>query len=81
MGKTDLIAMYGVGEGETTAGAGARDRTGMMLGAMHNLSKRTAVYGLYGSQDMKYVQAISGGAAAGTKEKISSYSVGLRHSF
>ncbi len=80
MGKTDLIAMYGIGEGETTAGAGQRDRTGLMLGAIHNLSKRTAVYGLYGTQDMKYAQAVTN-VTAGTKEKIAAYAVGIRHSF
>jgi len=75
MGKTDLIAMYGVGDGETTAaGVADKERTGMMLGAFQNLSKRTAVYALYGKQDMKYV-------SSGVKEKVDAYTVGLRHSF
>jgi len=80
MGKTDLIAMYGVGNGETTAGAGDRERTGMMLGVFQNFSKRTAVYGLYGKQDMKYNQAV-GSVTAGTKEKVDAYTVGIRHTF
>jgi len=75
MGKTDLIAMYGVGNGETTsAGVADKDRTGYMLGAFQNFSKRTAVYGLYGKQDMKYV-------ATGVKEKVDAFAVGIRHTF
>jgi len=84
MGKTDLIAMYGVGNGETTVGAGDRERTGMMLGAFQNLSKRTAVYALYGKQDIKYNQATTVGTtsvAAGVKEKVDAYTVGIRHTF
>ncbi len=81
MGKTDLIAMYGTGEGETTAaGVADKERTGMMLGAFYNFSKRTAVYGLYGKQEMKYVQAGTN-ITAGTKETVDAYTVGLRHSF
>ncbi len=74
MGKTTLTAMYGTGEGESTVGADRLDRTGMQLGAQYNLSKRTAAYALYGSQDAKYV-------ATGVKEKVAGYAVGLRHSF
>ena len=80
MGKTVLVAQYGEGEGEGTAGASRRDRKGYQLGAIYNLSKRTNVYGIYGSQEAKYVDAASSGTA-GTKEKASGYAVGLRHSF
>jgi len=80
MGKNVLALQYGEGEGEAAPGASRRDRKGYQLAAMHNLSKRTNVYALYGSQEAKYVDAASGGTA-GTKEKISGYAVGLRHSF
>jgi len=82
MGKNQLVAQYGEGEGQgATASADQRDRKGYQLGAIHNLSKRTNVYAIYGYQDMTYVTAVSGGAAAGAKEKVSGYAVGLRHSF
>jgi len=79
-GKTSLTAMYGTGDGEGAAGAARRDRKGMQLGVMHAMSKRTTAYAMYGSQEAKYVDAVSNGAA-GTVEKISGYTVGLRHSF
>jgi predicted porin len=81
MGKTQLVAQYGEGDGETTAGAGRRDRKGYQLGAIYNLSKRSNVYALYGSQEAKYVDAASSSTAAGTVEKVSGYVVGVRHSF
>jgi predicted porin len=80
MGKTQLVAQYGEGDGETTAGAGRRDRKGYQLGAIYNLSKRSNVYALYGAQEAKYVDAATGGVA-GTVEKVSGYVVGVRHSF
>jgi predicted porin len=82
MGKTQLVAQYGTGEGEgANASTDLRDRKGYQVGAIYNLSKRTNAYAIYGSQEMTYVTAVSSGAAAGAKEKISGYTVGLRHSF
>jgi len=87
MGKNQLVAQYGEGEGEGQAGASRRDRKGYQVGAIHNLSKRTSVYALYGEQEAKYVDQASGlsspsvAGPAGTKEKVSGYAVGLRHSF
>jgi predicted porin len=82
MGKTALVAQYGEGDGETTAGAGRRDRKGYQVGAIYNLSKRTNAYAVYGSQEAKYVDAsTAAGAAAGVTEKVSGYVVGVRHSF
>ena len=82
MGKTQFVGQYGEGEGESTAGAGRRDRKGYQVGAIYNLSKRSNVYALYGSQEAKYIDAASGsGAVAGTTEKVSGYVVGVRHSF
>jgi len=95
MGKNQLVAQYGEGEGEGGVGASRRDRKGYQIGAIHNLSKRTNVYAIYGYQEAKYVDgadAVSGvatfagpvgtaGGGAGTKEKVSGYAVGIRHSF
>ncbi len=77
MGKNVLVAQYGEGEGETTPGAGRVDRKGYQIGAIHNLSKRTNLYAIYGNQEGKMVT----GSNAGNTEKVSGYTVGLRHSF
>jgi predicted porin len=77
MGKNQLVAQYGEGNGETTTGAGLVDRKGYQLAAIHNLSKRTNVYAIYGSQEGK----LKSGDNSGKTEKVSGYSVGVRHSF
>jgi predicted porin len=77
MGKNQLVAQYGEGNGETTPGAGLVDRKGYQLGAIHNLSKRTNVYAIYGSQEGQ----LKSGDNSGKTEKVSGYSVGVRHSF
>ena len=78
MGKTSLVAQYGEGEGEgINASTNQRDRKGYQVGAIHNLSKRTSAYAIFGSQEQKYVTTTN----AGNKEKLSGYAVGLRHSF
>ncbi len=81
MGKTQLVAQYGEGEGVGTSSTNnVRDRKGYQVGAIYNLSKRTNAYAIYGSQEQKYQTAQTNGSA-GTVEKISGYTVGLRHSF
>ncbi len=81
MGKTQLVAQYGEGEGEgSAANISARDRKGYQIGAIYNLSKRSNVYALYGSQEMDY-KTTSAGAAQNVTEKVSGYVVGVRHSF
>jgi len=75
MGKTSLVAQYGTGNGETTVGTSMVDRKGYQLGAIYTLSKRTNVYGIYGSQEAKFVNS------SNANEKVSGYTVGLRHSF
>ncbi len=77
MGKNQLVAQYGEGDGETTPGAGLVDRKGYQLGAIHNLSKRTNVYAIYGSQEGQF----KSGSNSGITEKVSGYSVGVRHAF
>ena len=94
MGKNQLVAQYGEGEGEGAVGASRRDRKGYQIGAIHNLSKRTNVYAIYGYQEAVYVDAAAtttaagfagpsgtAGGPAGTKEKVEGFAVGVRHSF
>jgi predicted porin len=94
MGKNVLVAQYGQGNGEGAKDASRRDRKGYQVGAIHNLSKRTNIYGIYGYQEAVYVDnaatTTAAGAAgpsgtvgggAGTKEKVSGFAVGVRHSF
>jgi len=91
MGKTSLVAQYGVGQTDraraTTTFSAAdvdRARSGYQLAAIHNLSKRTNVYALYGYQDVEYKRAEASpltAVSAGVKEKVSGYAVGIRHSF
>ncbi len=91
MGKTSLVAQYGVGQTDraraSTAFSAAdvdRARSGYQLAAIHNLSKRTNVYALYGYQDVEYKKAEASpltAVSAGVKEKVSGYAVGIRHSF
>jgi predicted porin len=59
-----------------TAAVGAADISGFQLGAMYALSKRTAAYGIYGSQEIKGTKA-----ASGAKLEGSMYAIGLRHTF
>jgi len=75
VGKNSFVAQYGDGNGETTAGTNMVDRKGYQVGAIHNLSKRTNVYAIYGSQEAKFVNSTN------ATEKVSGYAVGLRHSF
>jgi predicted porin len=75
VGKTTLAAMYGTGEGETTnASTGRKDRTGTMVGAIYELSKRTKAYATYGKIDAEY-------KADNVKETAKQVAVGLNHSF
>jgi len=75
MGKNVLVAQYGTGDGKgDNTAAAQRDRKGYQVGAIHNLSKRTNVYAIYGSQEEKYI-------STNVTEKLSGYAVGVRHSF
>jgi predicted porin len=60
----------------SSAAVGAADISGFQLGAMYALSKRTAAYGIYGSQEIKGTKAASGAKLEGTM-----YAIGLRHTF
>jgi predicted porin len=74
VGNTAFTAMYGNGNGETTAGTAKVDRKGYQLGVLNSLSKRTTAYAMYGNQEGKVV-------SSGVAEKVSAFAVGLRHSF
>jgi len=54
VGAWNFIAQYGEGDQSTgVAGAAKTDVKGYQVGALYNLSKRTAVYGLYGDHETK----------------------------
>jgi predicted porin len=53
------------------------DGKGFQVGARYDLSKRTAVYGIYGEQELKATT----GAAKGAKSKSDALAFGVRHSF
>ena len=61
----------------TTFNAATADVSGYQVGAMHNLSKRTALYAIYGKQDIKATT----GAATGAKVASDAMALGVRHSF
>jgi predicted porin len=73
-GNWMLMAQYGEGDSKPAAGTAKTDLEGFQLGAVYNLSKRTAVYGLYGEHETQVV-------GAATKLKADSFAVGVRHSF
>jgi predicted porin len=58
--------------GKTTA-----DVSGYQVGARYDLSKRTALYGIYGKQEVK----ATAGAASGAKVESQALAFGVRHSF
>jgi predicted porin len=53
------------------------DVSGYQVGARYDLSKRTAVYGIYGKQEVKATT----GAASGAKIESDALALGVRHSF
>jgi len=53
------------------------DVSGYQVGARYDLSKRTALYGIYGKQEVKATT----GAASGAKLESDAVAVGVRHSF
>jgi predicted porin len=90
MGKTTLWASAFDGKRDGSAASGSTaptevahfatrnaDVQGYQVGAMYNLSKRTAVYGIYGKQEVKATT----GAASGAKLESDAMAFGVRHSF
>jgi predicted porin len=96
VGKWVLAGQYGVGDVSSpianhndNLGKGtAADRTAMQLAAFYNLSKRTALYAAYGTQEQKITAQANNTAgngdmttAIGDKVKYTQTAVGIRHSF
>ncbi len=80
VGKTTLVAQYGEGELIGATDAEKSDRKAYQLGAIYNLSKRTNMYAVYGTQEQK-VKASATTATIGDKTEKTQYAIGLRHSF
>jgi predicted porin len=76
MGKTVLWASMYDGKRNFSANANKFDSAGYQVGARYDMSKRTALYAIYGSQEFKGT-----GATAGNKVEATQTSVGVRHSF
>ncbi len=90
MGKTTLFASTYTGDmkggngqaynhllgGLATLTMATADVKGYQIGAVHDLSKRTALYAIYGTQEVKGTAA-----DAGEKVKADGMAVGVRHSF
>jgi predicted porin len=81
MGKTVLFASAfdGSRKGASTSAlaTGNADVSGMQVGAIYNLSKRTAAYAIYGNQEIKG----TGVTDNDLKLKTTTTAVGVRHSF
>ncbi|MEY4482535.1 MAG: hypothetical protein RIQ84_1697 [Pseudomonadota bacterium] len=98
-GKLVFAAQYGQGkvssplDNSTTDSLAGRatkaDRTAYQLGAFYNLSKRTALYAIYGTQEQKVTANTTDTSGDGSldtraiddKVKFSQYAIGVRHSF
>ncbi len=61
----------------TTFANASADVSGYQVGARYDLSKRTALYGIYGKQEVK----ANTGAATGAKLESQAVAFGVRHSF
>jgi predicted porin len=81
MGKTVLFvsAFDGDRKGASTSAlaTGNADISGVQVGAIYNLSKRTAAYAIYGNQEVKG----TGVTDNDLKVKTTTTAVGVRHSF
>jgi len=71
-----------VGNGAVSTGSnGTADLSAYQLGLNYSLSKRTTVYGLYGSTTAKTTGLTGLGATATADYKVNTTSIGLRHTF
>ncbi len=70
-------AAYTAAPTAANLGVTPSDIKGYQVGAMYNLSKRTAVYGIYGTQEIK----ATGALASGAKIESPAVAAGVRHSF
>jgi predicted porin len=76
MGKTLLWASMYDGKRNFAATGNKFDGSGYQLGARYDMSKRTALYAIYGQQEFKGT-----GNTAGNSTEATQTSVGVRHSF
>jgi predicted porin len=76
MGKTMLWASTYDGKRNFGANGNKFDSKGYQVGARYDMSKRTALYAIYGMQEFKGT-----GATAGNQTEATQTSVGVRHSF
>jgi predicted porin len=76
MGKTLLWASMYDGKRNFAANGNKFDGSGYQVGARYDMSKRTALYAIYGQQEFKGT-----GATAGRGVEATQTSVGVRHSF
>jgi predicted porin len=89
IGKVTLAGQYGEGSTKFTNGTdkttnGAKlDNKAYQLAAIYNLSKRTNVYAVYGTDEQKQASNSTDGTFGTNGDKIqrTQYAVGLRHSF
>lgn len=76
VGNLKLVAQYANGKSKGVTGGNKIDHKAYQLLGVYSLSKRTNVYGIYGSTESKDKDA-----AAGTKYELDGFAIGLRHSF
>jgi predicted porin len=76
MGKTMLWASMYDGKRTFSQTGNKADGSGYQVGARYDMSKRTALYAIYGTQEFKGT-----GNTAGANTEVSQTSVGVRHSF
>jgi predicted porin len=76
MGKTMLWASMYDGKRSFAQTGNKADGSGYQVGARYDMSKRTALYAIYGQQELKGT-----GALAGAQSETTQTSVGVRHSF
>ena len=76
VGNLKLVAQYANGKSKAVTGGNKIDHKAYQLLGVYSLSKRTNVYGIYGSTESKDKVV-----AAGTKFEQDGFALGLRHSF
>ncbi len=78
MGKTVLFASAFDGDRkgntQTAIATAIADVSGYQVGAIYNLSKRTAAYAIYGNQEIKATESTR-------KVETTTTAIGVRHSF
>ena len=72
-GKVTVFANYAMGEYETVTGTTKLDDQGSQLGVTYAFSKRTSLYGIYGTTKTDLTSS--------TNEKDKQYAFGMIHSF